>query len=97
INPLMTQNIQGFYQASSSAQDIQAKMTQIVGDGDSNFKEQLTVNNVVPTGISSTNPFQGALGSAWDNLNFSVSDLMSGNDAAISTKLTPSDPKSTDC
>ncbi|MBZ5643476.1 MAG: hypothetical protein LAO19_12000 [Acidobacteriia bacterium] len=95
INPLMTQAIQGFYEASKVSPV--GKMTHIVGDGDSNFKEQLTVNGSVPTGVSSNNPFQGALGSSWDNLTFSVSNLMSGDDSLINTKVTPSGPSSVDC
>jgi len=94
-NPLMTQNLLGFYQASTSS--LAAKMTHIVGNGRSNFQEQMTVNGLVPTGVSTNNPFPGALGSSWDNLTFSVSNLMSGNDASISTKVTPGDPASTAC
>ena len=95
INPLMTQTLEGFYEASTISPV--GKMTHIVGDGDSSFKEQLTVNGSVPAGISANNPFQGALGSSWDNLTFDVSNLMLGHDATISTKVTPSDPTSTDC
>ena len=95
INPLMTQNILGFYQASTH--NPTAMMTHIVGNGRSNFQEQLTVNGLVPTGVSADNPFPGALGSSWDNLTFSVSNLMAGNDASISTKVTPGNPASTAC
>ena len=93
-NPLMTQTIR-FYEASKVGPI--AKMTHIVGDGDTSFKEQLTVNGSVPVGVSATNPFQGALGSSWDNLTFDVSNLMLGDDASVSTKVTASDPASTDC
>ncbi len=58
-NPVMTQTIQGFYEASKVSPV--AKMTHIVGDGFCQFKEQLTVNGSVPTGVSPTNPFQSAL------------------------------------
>src|SRR6266571_2085264 len=95
INPIMTQTIQGFYEASTT--NPQAQMTQIVGDGRSNFQEQLTVNSSVPVGVSTSNPFPGALGSAWDNLTFDVSNLMSGNDSSISTEVTPGNPASTAC
>jgi len=95
VNPLMMQTIKGFYQASTITPV--ARLTHIVGDGDTNFKEQLTVNGLVPTGVSANNPFQGALGQAWDNLTIDVSDRMSGNDSSISTRVTPSDPASTDC
>ncbi len=95
INPIMTQTIQGFYEASTT--NPQAQMTQIVGDGRSNFQEQLTVNSSVPVGVSTSNPFPGALGSAWDNLTFDVSNLMSGDDSSISTEVTPGNPTSTAC
>ena len=95
VNPLMTQTIKGFYQASTITPV--ARLTHIVGDGDTNFKEQLTVNGLVPTGVSANNPFQGALGQAWDNLTIDVSDRMLGNDSSISTAVTPSAQASTDC
>jgi len=95
VNPTMTQTVQGFYQASTTAPA--GKMTHIVGDGDTSFQEHLSVNSAVPNGISSTNPFQGVLGSSWDNLTFDVSNLMAGNDASISTDVSPSGPSSLDC
>lgn len=64
---VMSQTIGGFYQADASPA---AKMTQIVGDGQSNFNESLTVNGSVPAGVSSDNPFQSAQGPSWDNLTF---------------------------
>lgn len=94
-NPNMTQNLVGFYQASTTSPS--AKMTHIVGDGDAAFKEALTVNGNTPNGVSSTNAFQGALGQAWDNLTFDVSNLMSGNDGSITTQVTPGSSTSTDC
>jgi hypothetical protein len=85
-NPLMKQTVQGFYEASKIGP--RAQMTHIVGNG-RNFQEQLTVNGVVPPGVSPNNPFSGALGSAWDNLTFDVSSLMSGNDSQVTTQVTP--------
>jgi hypothetical protein len=97
VNPIMMQTIQGFYEASTLPANINAQMTHIVGDGRSNFKEQLTVNGYVPTGVSASNPFPGALGPAWDNLTFDVSNRMSGDDASIITMVTPGNPTSTAC
>ena len=96
-HPLMTQTIQGFYQASSVSPS--AKMTHIVGDGDASFQEQLTVNTKVisSTTISATNPFQGAFGQAWDTLTFDVGALMTGDDSSITTAVSTSAPASTDC
>jgi hypothetical protein len=96
-NPQMTQTIQGFYQASKSSPPV-AKMTQIVGDGFCLFKEQLTVNGFVPTGVSPTNPFKSALfGTTWTTLTFDVSNLMRGNDSTVMTSVVPLSPAGTDC
>ncbi len=84
-NQTMDQTILGFYQASATGSPI-ARMTQIVGNGDTNFKERLTVDGVVPAGVSADNPFQGALGSAWDNLTFNVSLT---SDSSVSTHVGP--------
>ena len=99
INPLMTQNILGFYEASaiSPAASPAAKMTHIVGDGDVNFKEQLTVNGSVPAEVPSDNAFEGALGFSWDNLTLDVSGMIAEGAASISTGVTPGNPASTDC
>jgi hypothetical protein len=94
-NPLMTQTIQGFYEASTS--NPVAQMTHIVGDGRSNFQEQLTVHDFVPTGVSPNHPFPGALGSGWDNLTFPVGNLMSGDDSSIYTTVTPGHAAATAC
>jgi len=61
--PSYTQQITGFYQASGTP----GRMTHIVGDGQSNFTERLTVNGQLVSGVSTTNPFQGAQGFSWDN------------------------------
>jgi hypothetical protein len=87
-NPVMTQTIQGFYEASKVSPV--AKMTHIVGDGFCLFKEQLTVNGSVPTGISPTNPFQSALlGGYWTNLTFDVSNLVTPDSSSVTTAVTP--------
>jgi hypothetical protein len=86
----MTQTIRGFY--DSSTVNPSAKMTHIVGDGFCLFKEQLTVNGSVPTGISSTNPFQSALsGGSWSTLTFDVSNIMAltPDASTLSTAVTP--------
>ena len=64
-------------------------MSQIVGDGKSSFKEQLTVNGSVPPGVSANYPFVAAEGDSWDSLSFDVSSLMLGDDASIMTQATP--------
>src|SRR5262249_33461333 len=79
------QAIEGFYQASTSG--VAAKMTQLVGDGDKNFKDQLTINGVVPPGVDPTNAFTGAAGFAWENPTFDVS--------AIAAQASPTAPITT--
>ena len=99
-NPTMTQTIQGFYEASTISPT--AKMTHIVGNG-RNFQAKLYFNGTQLTPQNSsvpsaTDPFPGALGSAWDNLTVTVtSPLMSGDDASVMTSVTPSDPSSVAC
>ncbi len=75
-------NVQGFFQASTI--NPQARMSQIVGDGQPNFGEQVTVNGAVVA----TNPFSGADGPvgdpAWDTWTLPT-PLPIGGDAASVT------------
>ena len=95
----LTQNIQGFYEASKTSPV--AKMTHIVGGG-RNFQEQLSFgatqltpqNSAVP---SATDPFPGAQGPTWDNLTVSVGGFMSGDDSSVSTSVTGAGPNSSAC
>lgn len=82
-NPLLTQTLQGFYQASSPKPA--ASLTYLVGDGDKNFKDRLKVNGRT----ISDNAFQGAQGLSWDNLTLDVSSLVNGNDSSITTSIEP--------
>ena len=61
----------GIYQTASNAA---AHMTQVVGNGQSNFSETLTVNGGVPQGVSA-HPFVGALGGNWDNYTYNINLL----------------------
>ncbi|HEX7797525.1 MAG TPA: hypothetical protein VF456_24350, partial [Vicinamibacterales bacterium] len=65
VHQSLTLNVQGFFQAADGG--AHAKMTHIVGDGQSNFFEQVLFNGAV----IKTDPFQGAQGPAsdpaWDN------------------------------
>ncbi|MGA2215114.1 MAG: hypothetical protein ABSH31_17705, partial [Bryobacteraceae bacterium] len=65
-SPSLNQTIGGFYEASTSPS---AKMTHIVGGGQAGFKETLTVNGSIPSGVPA-NPFVGAQGADWDNYTF---------------------------
>jgi hypothetical protein len=81
--PSMTQNILGFYQASST--NPAATMTHIVGNANAASQESLKVNGSVPNGVSSSTPFVGAQGRAWDNLSFSID--ISPNASKTETKV----------
>ena len=89
-NATMAQTIKGFYQATTTGPT--AKMTHIVGNGDTSFKERLTVNSTVPPlppGLAADNPFVGTLGSAWDNLTVDVSSQIGVHQGWIDTKVEP--------
>src|SRR5262249_10491834 len=60
-----------------------AKMTWIVGDASSKFKESLTVNGSTPAGVNSTNPFGGTQGGGWSALTFPVSDTLLGTGFSV--------------
>ena len=78
----MSQEIKGFYQAIAGTD---ARMTHIVSNGNTNFGDKLTVNGVVPSGVSPTNAFQHAQGQAWDNLTFNVS--LAANASSVTTAV----------
>ncbi|MEO5896761.1 MAG: hypothetical protein ABIS06_13770 [Vicinamibacterales bacterium] len=63
--PAMSVNVGGYYDATGTPN---AKMTHMVGDGGSR-PEILTVNGAI---VGGSNPFSGALGSAWDNPTYDV-------------------------
>jgi len=87
-NPDLSQTIRGFYQSSETAHT--AKLTYIVGNGQQSFTEMLNVN-----GTTYTNPFVGALGSAWDNPTYNLT-LPSGA-SSVSTQLSGANSSSVDC
>lgn len=70
--------LQGFYQASSV--NPQARMTHIVGDGQT-FADNLTIN-----GTTFNNVFNGAQGEFWDNLTQNVT--LAGNASQVTTSST---------
>ncbi len=78
-----SQTVGGFYDASGG--NGTAKMTQIVGNGQPNFAETLTVNGSVPSGVSGT-PFDGSAGSRWDNLTYAINLALGANQ--VTTQVT---------
>ena len=77
----MTQNVLGFYQASTNPQ---ARVTPIVANGQSGFSAPFSVNN----NTLSTKPFDGALGARWDNPSYPIS--LAPNAASFSAMETAS-------
>jgi len=85
----------GFWQLAPAAA---AKMTWIVGDASSKFKQTLTVNGLAPSGVNQTNPFGGAQGGGWNALTFNISDaILQANlqyPAMVQTQVQPGDNES---
>ncbi len=79
--PYMNQTIQGFYEAQAGT----AKITHIVGDGQSNFGENVIVSDG-PDTQTIVNPFIGAQGNSWDNPTFTLS-VSSGAQGSVTTPL----------
>ena len=83
----LTQSLAGFYQASTTSPN--AKLWTIVGDGQSNFSEQVSFTddirqaNSQPDQTFAPNPFVNG----WDTVPFDVA--LSPNAAAASVKIAP--------
>ena len=66
----MTQSMSGYFQASLAGAN--ATVTHVVGDGDPNFGERLTITGNPQEAYSVTNPFVGERGFSWDNPTYNV-------------------------
>ena len=75
----MTQNVAGFYQASTFAA---ARMSAIVANGQPGFTTPLTVNG----STLDTDPFIGAGGARWDNPSFNLN--LAANSSSFSAMAT---------
>ena len=84
----LSQTIKGFYQAASSPR---AKITYIVGSGQSNKRENLDIN-----GSLVLNPFSSSAGSSWDNLTFPVTGLTTTS-SQFTTTVDTANLKGSDC
>jgi hypothetical protein len=80
-DPIFSLSMTGFYQASGSGG---AKMTHLVGNGDTSFKEATTVNGSL---VAGDNEFYGSSGSAWDNPTYPMT--LAANASAVSTTVQP--------
>jgi hypothetical protein len=72
---VMDLTMQGFYQAASSPGPV-AKITHIVGNGQTNKPEGLSFNGT----LLSASAFSGLLNGSWDNPTFDVSALVPAGD-----------------
>lgn len=85
---IMTENMPGFYQAAAGPV---AKLTHIVGNGQSNKSEQVSLNNQpLPSLYPGLPPFPGLYNSSWDNPTWSVGQNVSANASSATTSVTPS-------
>jgi pimeloyl-ACP methyl ester carboxylesterase len=80
--PSFNLTLRGFMSASTGAP--QAKLTHIVGDGQS-FSKTLTIDGVVFG--APLNPFPGAQGQLWDNPTYDVSSLIAPGAASVTTSV----------
>jgi len=91
--PNLNQLIQGFYQAASSSP--KAKLTHIVGGGQPNKFESVSLNNLSLLSLYGTNasPFPGlytGVNAAWDSPTWIVNAALSGNDSSATALVAPS-------
>ena len=86
-SPTMTQPIVGFYQAAASPV---AKITHIVGNGQSNKDESVFLNGVnLPSLYPNLPPFPGIYNGSWDNPTWSVNADVHANDFSETTSVVP--------
>ena len=93
----MSQTMQGFYQAASNPV---SKLTHLVGNGQSNKYETVSLNGVnLPSPYGNLPPFPGYYNGSWDNPTWSFSGAnnpVKANDALATTMVAPS-PSNSGC
>ncbi len=90
----MSQQIAGFYQAAASPV---AKITHIVGNGQSNKSESVFLNGVnLPSLYTNLPPFPGLYNGSWDNPTWPVNSVVRANDASETTSVVPA-PTNSSC
>ena len=86
----MSQTMQGFYQAAAGPI---SKLTHIVGNGQSNKYETVSLNGVnLPSLYGNLPPFPGYYNGSWDNPTWSFSgggNPVKENDASLTTTVVP--------
>ena len=93
--PIMNQSIQGFYQAAVSTTPV-AKLTHIVGNGQTNKPEQVFLNSTSLASLyAALPPFPGLYNGSWDNPTwsnvnqFGTGNVVKGNDFVATTSVQP--------
>jgi hypothetical protein len=85
----MSQQIVGFYQAAVSAAPV-AKLTHIVGDGQTNKSESVLLNGTTLSSLyGGLPPFPGIYNGSWDNPTWSVGGLVNRGDSSAITSVVP--------
>jgi hypothetical protein len=92
----MAQTLQGFYQAAASPI---SKLTHIVGNGQNNKFETVSLNGVnLPSLYGSLPPFPGFYNGSWDNPTWNFpnngSNPVKANDASATTMVVPTSSNS---
>jgi hypothetical protein len=91
----VTQPVQGFYQAAANPI---SKLTHIVGNGQNNKYETVSLNGVnLPSLYGNLPPFPGYYNGSWDNPTWSFSgnsNPVKANDASATTTVTPNSSNS---
>src|SRR6201987_3450038 len=86
----MSQTMQGFYQAAAGAV---SKLTHIVGNGQSNKYETVSLDGVnLPSLYGNLPPFPGYYNGSWDNPTWSFSggsNPVKADDASVKTTMVP--------
>ena len=91
----MSQTMQGFYQAAAGPI---SKLTHIVGNGQSNKYETVSLDGVnLPSRYGNLPPFPGYYNGSWDNPTWSLSGAsnpVQANDASVTTTVVPNSSNS---
>jgi len=89
----MSEPMQGFYQPVQPPGSPAAKLTHIVGNGQSNKYEQVFLgsNALTPANVAA---FPGAYNGSWDNPTYNVSQYVGASDSTETTSVVPSNSNS---
>ncbi|MFN8008418.1 MAG: hypothetical protein U0V70_15630 [Terriglobia bacterium] len=89
----LNQTLQGFYQPTQPPGGIVAKLTHIVGNGQSNKKEQVLFNGIALS-PAKTAAFPGRYNGSWDNPTWNVSPYLGPADTSATSTVIPSSSNS---